>query len=215
VSGVTAGQLVWCAATITDFPNLLTVGAALAGNLDHSPGWWVFKKSSTTIPTPAVTTMPATYVDSIDGVKYVATVNGYLVDLGNATSASVYFQLGTDTNYGRTSTPATMNAAGSFMTVFGTGQADDPYLIPNTTYHFRAAAMAGSTMVYGGDLTFLTTPYPNPPGQIIQAVTLQQGHDMYMANLGQGNFVLFHTEYFTQHTNELEITGTDLTLSPW
>lgn len=161
--------------------------------------------------------MPATYVDSIDGVKYAATVNGYLTGLGNATSAGIYFQLGTDTNYGRTrtGTPAMMNASGSFMAVFGTGQANDPYLVPNTTYHFRAVAMAGSTTVYGGDLTFFTTPYPNPPGQIVQAVTLQQGYDMYVANLGQSNFVLLHTEYFTQHTNELEITGTALTLSPW
>ena len=37
------GQLVWAAATTTDFPNLLTLGAALTGTLDNSPGWWVFK----------------------------------------------------------------------------------------------------------------------------------------------------------------------------
>jgi hypothetical protein len=217
VSGIMAGQLVWCAAKITDFPNLLTAGAALSGNLDNSLGWWVFKKASTTTTptTPAVITMQATYVNSMDGVNYAATVNGDLAGLGNATSASVYFQLGTSTDYSRTSTPTTMNTVGSFMTVFGTGQANDPYLIPNTTYHFRAVAIAGTTTVWGNDMTFLTTPYPNPPGQIVQAVTLQQGHDMYVANLTQGDFVLFHTEYFTQHVNELEITGTDLTLSPW
>ena len=50
VSGVTAGQLVWCAATTADFPNLLTVGAALAGNLDHSLGWWVFKGAGGSTP---------------------------------------------------------------------------------------------------------------------------------------------------------------------
>lgn len=32
----------WCAATTTNFPNLLTVGAALNGTLDHSRGWWIF-----------------------------------------------------------------------------------------------------------------------------------------------------------------------------
>jgi hypothetical protein len=45
VPGLSPGQLVWVAATTTDFPNLLTVGATLSGNLDHSLGWWVLKKS--------------------------------------------------------------------------------------------------------------------------------------------------------------------------
>ena len=44
VPGLVAGQRVLCAATTTDFPNLLTVGATLTGTLDHSPGWWVLKK---------------------------------------------------------------------------------------------------------------------------------------------------------------------------
>jgi hypothetical protein len=44
VPGLRAGQTVWCAATTTDFPNLLTVGTVLTGNLDHSLGWWVLKK---------------------------------------------------------------------------------------------------------------------------------------------------------------------------
>jgi hypothetical protein len=154
-------------------------------------------------------------VDSIDGVHYAATVNGNLTGLGNAASASVYFQLGTNTNYGRTSPPTTMNAIGSFMAVFGNDQANDAYLISNTTYHFRAVAMAGSSTVYGGDRLFLTTPYPHPPSQIVQAVTLQDGYNMYMANRGQTNFVLFHTEFFFTGRHELEITGTNLTLSPW
>ncbi|MGI2335913.1 MAG: rhodanese-like domain-containing protein, partial [Dehalogenimonas sp.] len=50
VSGITTGQLVWCAATTTDFPNLLTVGAALSGNLDNSLGWWVFKTTGVVTP---------------------------------------------------------------------------------------------------------------------------------------------------------------------
>ncbi len=40
VSGIVAGQQVWLAATTTDFPNLLTVGATVTGNLDHAAGWW-------------------------------------------------------------------------------------------------------------------------------------------------------------------------------
>jgi hypothetical protein len=43
VSGVTVGQQLWCAASKTTFPNLLTRGVTLRGNLDHSLGWWVIK----------------------------------------------------------------------------------------------------------------------------------------------------------------------------
>jgi hypothetical protein len=46
VSGVTVGQTVWLAAKTSDFPNLLTVGATLSGNLDKSLGWWVLKAAS-------------------------------------------------------------------------------------------------------------------------------------------------------------------------
>jgi phosphodiesterase/alkaline phosphatase D-like protein len=42
-SGVTVGQLVWCAASTTNFPNLLTPGAILTGYLDRPLGWWVIK----------------------------------------------------------------------------------------------------------------------------------------------------------------------------
>ena len=54
-SGITAGQQVWCAASTTDFPNLLTLGATLTGNLDNSSGWWTFKTAATTV---TVTTPP-------------------------------------------------------------------------------------------------------------------------------------------------------------
>ena len=54
-SGVTVGQLVWCAATTTDFPNLLTVGATLTGTLDNSAGWWVLKAAGIIIPPPPTT----------------------------------------------------------------------------------------------------------------------------------------------------------------
>ena len=46
ISGLTAEQQVWCAATTDDFPYLLTVGKTLTGNLDDSFGWWVLKKGN-------------------------------------------------------------------------------------------------------------------------------------------------------------------------
>jgi parallel beta-helix repeat protein len=52
IPGLTAGQQVFCAASITDFPNLLTIGATLTGTLDHSLGWWVFRKTVIEPPSP-------------------------------------------------------------------------------------------------------------------------------------------------------------------
>ncbi len=46
VTGLTAGQTVWVAAKTSSFPNLLTIGSTLTGNLDKSLGWWVFKVAS-------------------------------------------------------------------------------------------------------------------------------------------------------------------------
>ena len=171
-----------------------------------------------------VTTMPATYVNSPDGDRYIANVNGYLAGLDNEPSASVYFQFGTDINYGRESTHIAMNATGSFMRTFGTGgliiigeeTQEDPTLDPGTTYHFRAVAeMADGTTVYGDDLIFLTNTYPtNPPGQIVQSVTLEQAYGMYQARLsGEEDFVLLQSESYAQ--DQLQILGTDINQSPW
>ena len=65
VTGITGGQQVWVAASTTDFPNLLTLGATLSGSLDHSPGWWVFKKASTTTPTPTLTTVSGNTIGTV------------------------------------------------------------------------------------------------------------------------------------------------------
>ena len=43
VSGLNPGQEVWCAASTTDFPGLLTEGTTIIGNIGNSAGWWVFK----------------------------------------------------------------------------------------------------------------------------------------------------------------------------
>ena len=51
-AGITTGQQLLVAASKTDFPNLLTVGTILTGNLDNSLGWWVLKA----VGTPANTT---------------------------------------------------------------------------------------------------------------------------------------------------------------
>jgi hypothetical protein len=170
---------------------------------------------NTVLAAPVVTTQPATYVSSMNGTDYIATVNGTLSSLDAGTTANVYFQLGTSANYTRSTALAPMTVAGSFSGVFGTGGAGDAYLIANTTYHFRAVATAGNTTVVGGDRTFITTPYPNPPGQIVLSRTLPEAYSMYLSNLGQPGFILFHTEYYAPNGVIQEITGTGLTLSPY
>jgi len=58
LTGVTAGQQLWIAASITDFPDLLTVGTSLTGNLNDIPGWWIFNKANSDIVTPTQTPAP-------------------------------------------------------------------------------------------------------------------------------------------------------------
>ncbi len=57
VPGVSAGQQVWLAASMTDFPHL-AVGATLTGSLERSLGWWVLKPAASPT-TPVVTPPPA------------------------------------------------------------------------------------------------------------------------------------------------------------
>jgi hypothetical protein len=64
-AGITSGQQVWCAATTTDFPNLLTLGASLAGNLDHSPGWWQFEKASAVATPPNQTVVSGNTIGTV------------------------------------------------------------------------------------------------------------------------------------------------------
>ncbi len=45
VTGLKPGQQLWCSSTTADFPNLLTPGATLTGDLDNTPGWWVLKNA--------------------------------------------------------------------------------------------------------------------------------------------------------------------------
>ena len=64
MAGITTGQQVWVAASTTDFPNLLTVGATLSGILNNSSGWWVLTAAdtaaTTTTSAAAITTSPIT-----------------------------------------------------------------------------------------------------------------------------------------------------------
>ncbi len=75
-----------------------------------------------------------------------ATLNGY--EAGGATYNNyVWFQYGTDTNYGNNTNQQTLNYSGSFTQNIAN-------LSYNTTYHFRAVAESSGQTVYGQDMTF-------------------------------------------------------------
>lgn len=85
-----------------------------------------------------------------------ATLNGRLDSLGNYGSVEVWFEWGKTTTYGNATARQKVSNQGAFSAQF-TG------LTPDTTYHFRAAAMpAGEAPVYSVDDTFTTTETPTP-----------------------------------------------------
>jgi hypothetical protein len=93
----------------------------------------------TSINSPEVITGTAINVGGM-----VATVQGYLDYLGLESSVSVYFEYGTSTSYGSTTTPETLSSIGSFsfdISGLSTGQ----------VYHYRAVVTDGVTAWPGSD----------------------------------------------------------------
>ncbi|MCX5687463.1 MAG: carboxypeptidase regulatory-like domain-containing protein, partial [Candidatus Omnitrophica bacterium] len=83
-----------------------------------------------------------------------ATLNGALGKLGNDSSAEVWFEYGTDANYGNSTPLQTKTAIGDFNAPI-TG------LSSNNTYHFRAVARNNDGISYGANMSF-TTPISIP-----------------------------------------------------
>ncbi len=97
-------------------------------------------------PSPAVTTLAATSVDSNSAILN-GTVNA------NGNTGTVSFDYGLDANYGTnvTASPATVSgSADTAASVALTG------LAPSTTYHFRVNASNYGELANGGDQTFTT-----------------------------------------------------------
>jgi hypothetical protein len=93
--------------------------------------------------------MPTVTTDEATGIgATAATLNGTLVSLGNAPSVAVSFEWGTTTSYGDETTAQTMTTTGAFSAALSN-------LTTNTTYHFRAKAVAQG-ISYGIDRTFTT-----------------------------------------------------------
>jgi phosphodiesterase/alkaline phosphatase D-like protein len=100
----------------------------------------------TTSTGPTATTLAASNIGPTS-----ATLNG-LVNANN-NSTTVTFQIGTNTNYGRTVTASQSPASGSTDTAVSINVTG---LVSNTTYHFRVVAENSSGTAYGVDMTFLT-----------------------------------------------------------
>ena len=95
--------------------------------------------------TPSVTTSPATVVTTSS-----ANLNGTASPNG-AEPLTVYFEYGTTTAYGTTTTPVTVIANNSEVVSAIGGLAND------TTYHFRLVGSNSLGLVFGGDQSFSTS----------------------------------------------------------
>jgi phosphodiesterase/alkaline phosphatase D-like protein len=100
----------------------------------------------TTSTGPTATTLAASNIGTTN-----ATLNG-LVNANN-NSTTVTFQIGTNTNYGRTVTASQSPVSGSADTAVSINVTG---LVNNTTYHFRVVAENSSGTAYGADMTFLS-----------------------------------------------------------
>jgi len=105
--------------------------------------------------TLGVTTYPATAVTASSAI-----LNGYLQDIGNTSTAQVWFEYGTTADFGNTTDMQTLNRSTTFSNVI-TG------LAPGRTYYYRAIALnptAGGRSVNGAVSSFVTSGSgPTPP----------------------------------------------------
>ncbi len=108
---------------------------------------------------PVVTTNPATFIAS-----FSARLNGSVDPHGLSTN--VYFQYGTTTSYGLTSSPQS-KTGNTYQSV----AAGISRLSASTTYHFRIVATNSSGTVHGADQTFTTLSATGPPVVITNPAT--------------------------------------------
>lgn len=93
-----------------------------------------------------------------------ATLSGTLVDLGGNSSLDVYFEWGTDTSYGNTTSTESLSSAPQDFT------ATIDELDPIEEYHYRAVATDGNDSWHSEDVVFR-------PAEIIHSVDADSGWD--------------------------------------
>jgi parallel beta-helix repeat protein len=134
---------------------------------------------------PSVT--PETYPPQVttEGASSIttssATLTGNLDNTGGET-CQVWFEYGTTTSYGSSTTKLSMSLTGPFSAIIST-------LSDDTTYHFRACASNSKGTRYGSDKTFttgtgevVTFPDPNLEAAIRDAIGKPTG-DIYQSDL--------------------------------
>lgn len=128
-----------------------------------------------------------------------ARLNGSLVQSGGL-ATQVYFQWGTNTNYGYTTAQQNAGSVSSvpfFNTITG--------LSANTVYHYRAVAVNSSGTVYGDDQAFSTLPVTTyvPPTVVTVVAGVGSGsnlisltvNDNQQINACVGNIVNYLVAY--------------------
>jgi hypothetical protein len=108
---------------------------------------------------PVVTTNPATFIAS-----YSATLDGSLDPHGLSTT--VYFQYGTTTSYGLTTSLHT-KSGNTYQNI----SANISGLAAGTRYHFRIVATNSAGTTHGADRTFTTLSATGPPVVITDPAT--------------------------------------------
>jgi hypothetical protein len=119
---------------------------------------------------PVIMTDTATYIASFSG-----TLNGSLYP--HAFGTNVYFQYGTTTSYGFTTSAQSRSA--SNYTVQNVS-ANVGGLSANTTYHFRIVATNSAGTSYGGDRTFRTLSATGSAPRAVVADFNGDGHPDYV-----------------------------------
>jgi uncharacterized delta-60 repeat protein len=106
----------------------------------------------TTLPDPPLSVTSSANTITNTSATLAGTVNP------NNRSTSVYFQFGTDTLYGNSTSPQNIAAGSSNVNVI----APISGLAFNTTYHYRMVAQNAGGTAYGSDVTFTTTAISAP-----------------------------------------------------
>jgi hypothetical protein len=176
--------------------------------------WGLSASDSTSVsgvspdPVPLPTTPLPTTLDATNVSAHQATLVG-LGDQGNL-AATVWFEWGTDTNYGNTTSPQPLlsdtNNFNLSQTITG--------LIKDTAYHFRCVATNFQGIAYGQDVTFITPATITVtnsddagPGTLRQAIAdSASGDTIIIANIG-GAIALTNGELLI--TNDLTIAAAD------
>jgi len=138
-------------------------------SLSASDTMIVYVNNGTQIGGLSVQTNSPTYVQNNS-----ATLNGTVSIPYVSGTSYVWFQYGTDTNYGNNTFQQTLSYPGTFFQQINN-------LSSNTTYHYRAVAQNSGSTVYGQDTTFNSSGTNNYYGTGILSVTKQ------VINLSSGN----------------------------